>query len=198
MNESDTPEQETGNTPVMVEAATGADAEAVYRVQSQTWLDTYPNEEAGITREEIRVRVEGERSELIPEKIERWKKRIESDDKQSKVFVARVDGKVVGFTAPGFIDGQRRVGAIYVLPEAQNKGVGSSLMKQALTWHGNDEDIYLRTASYNQNAIDFYKRFGFEETGNPVIDEAAKERGITEIPEIEMILKAGTENPAVS
>ena len=189
MNESNTPTQEL-ESPVVVEPATAADAEAVLNVQRLTWLDTYPNEEAGITREDIRVRVEGEHGELIPQKIERWKKGIESTDGSRKVFVARVDGKVAGFAAPGFIDGQRRIGAIYVLPEAQGKGVGSSLMQQALTWHEHDEDVYLHVASYNNSAIDFYKRFGFKETGKDVTDDAAKLKGDKEIPEIEMVLKA--------
>lgn len=197
MNEEDVPHQETEVTSLIVEPATKNDAESIYRVQSQTWLDTYPNKDAGITREDIRLRIEGEHGELVSEKIKRWKERIESDNEKSKIFVARVDGKVVGFTAPGFIDGQRRIGAIYVLPEAQGKGVGSALMKQALSWHGNSDDIYLRVATYNHNAINFYKGFGFEETGNSITDQTAKDRGIVEIPEIEMVLRTHTANSSV-
>lgn len=50
---------------------------------------------------------------------------------------------------------------MYVAPEAQGKGVGSKLMNQVLDWYGRDQDIYLEVVSYNQNAINFYKRFGF-------------------------------------
>lgn len=63
-------------------------------------------------------------------------------------------------------------------------------MQKILDWHKGDEnDIYLRVASYNQNAIDFYKRFGFEQTDNLVVDEG-NVYGNTQIPEIEMMRKA--------
>ena len=92
--------------------------------------------------------------------------------------------------ASSFIDGKRSVGALYVLPETQGIGLGSKLIEKILGWHKSDENnIYLRVASYNQNAIDFYKRFGFESTDNIVVDEG-NIYGNTKIPEIEMMRKA--------
>lgn len=181
--------QEYNNQPITIEQAVPADAEAVCNVLRQTWLDTYPNEEAGITREDIQRRVEGEHGERIPQNIERWRDRIETKDGTTAVYVARAGDKIIGMTAPGIINDQRRIGAIYVLPEAQGKGVGSQLMQKALTWHGSKEDIFLAVASYNQNAIDFYKRFGFVPTGKPIEDEGDVFNG-KQIPEIEMVLKA--------
>lgn len=180
---------EIDNNAITIERATAEDAEAVSGLLRQTWLATYPNAEAGISEEDIRLRTEGENRERIPQNIENWRKRIETDDGSVAVFVARTDGKVVGMAAPGIIDAKRRIGAMYVLPEAQGKGVGGQLMKKALEWHGNTEDIYLLVASYNQNAIDFYKHFGFEKTDRVVVDEG-NVYGNTQIPEIEMIRKA--------
>jgi GNAT superfamily N-acetyltransferase len=180
---------ELDNSSVTIERALPEDAEAVSELLRQTWLATYPNAKAGITEEDIRLRTEGENGERIPQNVENWRKRIESDDGSVAVFVARTDGKVLGMAAPGIIDGKRRIGAMYVLPEAQGKGVGSILMQNALEWHGDKEDIYLLVASYNQNAIDFYKRFGFEQTDTPIVDEG-NVYGDTHIPEIEMIKRA--------
>ena len=180
---------ELNNIPITIERALPEDAEAISELLRQTWLATYPNVEAGITEEDIRLRTDGENGERIPQNIENWRKRIETNNGSIAVFVARTDGKVVGMAAPDIIDGKRRIGAIYVLPETQSKGVGSQLMQKALEWHGDKEDIYLFVASYNQRAIDFYKSFGFEQTHRAVVDEG-NVYGNTHIPEIEMIRKA--------
>ena len=172
--------------PITIERATTQDAEAVSELLRKTWLDTYPNVEAGITVEDIRLRTEGENGERIPKNIERWRESIEINDGTKAVFVAKLNRKVVGMTAPGIIDGQRRIGAMYVLPETQGKGIGGMLMQKALEWHGNTDSIYLLVASYNQKAIGFYKHFGFVQTDKDVVDKG-NIYGNVLIPEIEMV-----------
>jgi ribosomal protein S18 acetylase RimI-like enzyme len=184
------PMQAVEKQPIEIEHARSEDAEAIFNVQRATWLDTYPNKEAGITGEDIRKRIEGENGEKISPKIDKWRQGIEVSDGSRAVFVAREEGKVVGYVAPAIIDGQRRIGAIYVLPDSQGKGIGSELLHKAIEWHGRKEDIFLRVATYNQKAIDFYKRNGFKETNNVVEDEAAQKSGSKPIPEIEMVLGA--------
>lgn len=172
---------------IKIEPAVPEDAAAIFDVQRLTWFATYPNAEAGLTEENLRLRIEGENGKSIPEKIERWRKIIAEGIRT--VFVARISGRVVGFVAPGIMDGQRRIGALYVLPEAQGKGLGSQLLQKALEWHGKDQDIYLRAASFNHKAINFYKHFGFEQTDAVVTDDGDV-HGNTRISEIEMVLKA--------
>lgn len=174
---------------LLIEAARPGDEEAIAELLRITWQATYPNAEAGITEEDIRLRTEGENGERIPKKIERWRKNIEITDGSKAVYVARLNDIIVGVTAPNNIDGRRRLGALYVLPDLQGKGVGGKLIRKALDWHGDKDDIYLNVASYNKNAIDFYKRFGFEETDTIVVDKGDV-YGETQIPEIEMVLKA--------
>jgi ribosomal protein S18 acetylase RimI-like enzyme len=189
MSEIESNKQES-NQSVIIETAVPSDAEGVFNVQRLTWLATYPNDELGITEEDIRVQLEGEHGELIPQKIEKRRSGIEATGSERATFVVHDNDKVVGFVAPAIRDGQRRIGALYVLPETQGKGVGRKLLEKAIEWHGRDEDIFLHVASYNQNAIDFYKKNGFEETGKEVRDDVAQLGNGKEIPEIEMVLKA--------
>lgn len=173
----------------VVEPARAEDATGIFDVQRLTWMSTYPNPELGITAEDIRIHIEGEHSELIPPKIGRWRKGIEATGPQRATFVVRDEDKVIGYTAPAIINGQRRIGAIYVLPDKQGKGLGQKLLDKAIEWQGRDEDIFLHVASYNQSAIDFYTSNGFEKTGRPVGPEDSHSVNGKEIPEIEMVLR---------
>jgi GNAT superfamily N-acetyltransferase len=181
-----TNQNETQDQDIVIDLAATEDAEAVAEILRKTWLATYPNKEAGITEEDIRLRTEGKNGERIAKNIENWRKRIDAKDGLGAVFVARANGRIVGMAGPGINEGKRRVGALYVLPEAQGRGVGSRLMQRLLEWHGDQDDIYLNAASYNEKAINFYRGFGFEQTKNPVVDEG-NVYGNTHIPEIEMV-----------
>lgn len=172
-----------------VELAVPEDAEAISELLRRTWWTTYPSKDAGITEEDIRLRTDGANGERIAENIEKWRKQIEASNESGVVFAARCGGTVVGMAAPSIIDGVRHVGAIYVLPEYQGHSIGKKLMEKVLEWHGSDDDIYLSVASYNTNAINFYKRFRFEVTDKTIIDEG-NVYGNTLIPEIEMVRRA--------
>jgi GNAT superfamily N-acetyltransferase len=73
------------------------------------------------------------------------------------VRVARIDDKIVGFIARH----ENEIYALYVLPEAQDKGVGTALLKNAMK----DCD-HLALWSYEANgmASHFYTLRGFVET----------------------------------
>jgi GNAT superfamily N-acetyltransferase len=180
-----------------IRAATPADAIAIRSVQAQTWLATYPNAELGITREGLRRFLEGENGERIAERVERTRRRIEAHAAAPAGgcdFVAERAGEIVGFTAP-FVEpgGRRRVGALYVLPAAQGSGLGHRLLARNLAWHGEDQDVYLRVAAYNERAVRFYTRHAFALTGQPAPDELAID-GVV-MPELEMV-RRGRSAPA--
>jgi GNAT superfamily N-acetyltransferase len=179
-----------------VRPAVPEDAAAIRVVQARTWLATYPDEALGITREGLRQHLEGSAGEKIAGRAAQIRDRIEaqvSGSGRGRDFVAVLGDDVVGFTAP-FIEasGRRRVGALYVLPAAQGRGIGHLLMAENLAWHGDDQDIYLNVAAYNDRAKRFYERHGFAGTGEPAHSEVAAIGGVI-IPELQM-LRRGKRN----
>lgn len=80
----------------------------------------------------------------------------------TEVWVATRNGKTVGFI--GLIDSF--IGALFVAPNAQGSGVGYALAAHALALKGRLE---LQVYQSNENALAFYRRLGFAETGR--VDE---------------------------
>ncbi len=151
-----------------------------------TWLETYPNDEYKITKEEILQRFD-ESNPKFQERIEKRKQTVNQDPADHS-WIAKLDGKIVGFCSANKKD-VNRLQAIYVLPGYQGKGVGWKLISTSLDWLGEDKEIYVNVASYNQNAIDFYTKVGFVKTGKTVIDDVARFPSGAVIPEIEMVKK---------
>ena len=175
-----------------IRAATPADAAAIRSVQARTWLATYPNTELRITREGLRRHLEGADGEKIADRITRTRQRIEAHlaaPAGGCDFVAVLAGEIVGFTAP-FVEssGRRRVGALYVLPHVQGSGLGRRLLARNLAWHGEDQDVYLTVAAYNERAKRFYAGHGFVFTGRQGEDELAID-GVV-MPQLEMVRRA--------
>ena len=146
---------EFNDRSVTIGPAIKEDASGIFNVRLLTWLATYPNNDFGITQKDVRLRLEGQNGELIASNINRLQDTIVNPDDTRRVYVARENNRVVGFTVPAVIQGQRRIGALYILPEAQGKGYGTKLLNLSVSWHGRTEDIYLHVVSYNQKAIEF-------------------------------------------
>jgi ribosomal protein S18 acetylase RimI-like enzyme len=177
---------------VTIERAVPENAETICDIRDRAWLGAYPNAELGITVDDVRLMAQGPNGEYVPRRIAYLKEQLSKEDGTGETtFVAKVDGEVIGYIDPR-IDEQnhRRVGAIYVAPEAQGKGIGGKLMNQVLDWYGRDQDVYLEVISYNQNAINFYKRFGFVQTDTVVPPEEGRPSYLKTLPQIEMVLKA--------
>lgn len=136
------------------------DEEGIAYVHKQTWLETYPNEERGINKNDILLKdFDSE------EKLEKWRNRIkENGTGGAYVCVAKNDGKVVGVCMAAKGGKYNELKIIYVLPQYQGMGIGTKLAESALKWLGVEKDIILDVVDYNSNAIAFYKKIGFLET----------------------------------
>lgn len=162
------------------------DVYGIREVQRITWLKTYPSSKEGITKEDIQRKFEIDETPEGKKKIEGRKKNY--NNRNIGIWVAEAEGKIIGFCMAIKEEGCNRVGAIYVLPTYQGRGMGKLLIQKAFGWLGNKKNILINVARYNKQAIDFYKKFGFVETGKEgTLDSAAKLPSGKFIPEIELV-----------
>lgn len=159
------------------------DAEAWCEVRKLSWLDTYPNEEYGITREDILSKEFD-----TPEKIAKWRESM-ANPNDYVYFSAKVDGKVVGLStgrAAKLEDELNEVCAIYLLPEFQRQGIGSKLMQATLDTFDLTIPTVINAVVYNQKAISFYEKFGFKKNKLLPEDQGKLPNGKL-LPEVELI-----------
>lgn len=188
MSEAATANQELEEQAILIERARPEDAEAMLKLKQAAWLQSYPNEEHGVTVDDVhKMLTDADIAAAIPN----WQKAItdEKEDGDRLTFVAKISGKVVGYTSPGTIEGQRRIGAMYVDPVEHRKGAGGLLIHKATEWLGRDQDIYLHVVCFNDPAIGFYEHFGFHKTGKEFPEEI-DEKGAKVLAAVEMVLKA--------
>lgn len=164
-----------------VSLALPTDAEGIARVQAETWIATYPNEEAGIHREDIEsLHFTG------PEYVHNWQRSLETPKVDRQAWVIREEGAVIGYCVARKGGDVNRLQAIYVSPHHQGKGLGKKLMDVALVWLGNEKDVVLDVASYNLPSISFYEHLGFRKTGKDGLHVVPG--GSLSIPQTEMRL----------
>lgn len=169
---------------VEIQEALVSDAKTLSGIQRDVWITTYINKEYGITKEAILGKGMGSSIHIA-----KWEETIVKP--QSKTFIAKVNGIIVGFCFAKKEDNLSRIGSIYILKEFQGKGLGTKLIENAISYLGREKPIVLEVATFNQRAIHFYKKCGFEETGNEIAEEqmVRLQSGIV-LPEIEMVLSA--------
>lgn len=171
---------------IEISVATPEDVRGMQEVFYKTWLATYPNEEAGITVDDIEDRY---KDAFTDEALSKRAERIANPPEGESLFFAKDGDKVIGLCRIVKSDQCNRLQAIYVLPEYQGRGIGRRLWEEAQKVFDADKDIVVDVATYNKNAIDFYKKLGFEETGKRWEDEKFKMKSGAKIPEMELLIK---------
>lgn len=140
------------------------DAPEMARVLLAAWLQSYPNEEAGIDEAWIR---EHRGSVTTSEGIAQWQEFITGTaHRPDQLFcrVVRCRGEIVGFLCGRRKEDVVDLGPMYLLDKAQGGGLGGRLMDLFLDWAG-DAPMRLWVTAYNERAIRFYRRYGFRATG---------------------------------
>ena len=145
-----------------IREVTVADTEALRRMQADSWRATYPNDEHGVSQAWVEGHVT---AWLTPDALEKSRSIVEEaiNDRDGFYRLAEHDGEVVGFVrATTRDDGAKELKAIYIRPDMFGRGLGGQLMSRAMAWIGDESDAVLEVVSYNQRAIRFYEKFGFE------------------------------------
>ena len=171
------------NSNITIQKATPDDAQGIGEVFYKTWLATYPNEEIGLTEDDVEFKfkdrhlADGSKYANIP-------------DNQS-VLTAKDGDLVVGICRLVKHEEMNELTVIYVLPEYQGRGIGKMFWNEALKFFDPSKSIIVKVVSYNKNAIEFYKKLGFKDTGKIFYDEHFRMKSGVIPPETEMTLPAG-------
>lgn len=164
-----------------------SDMKSIREVQKLSWLETYPNEQLGITKDDINIRFASDNTEEGKWQMEERTKRFFSPN--AYTWIVKDDDHIVGYCLAIRDKAISRIQAIYVLSEYQGGGLGKALLSRALKWLGNKKKVYLNVASYNENAISFYEHMGFVKTGKTLEEDFIPLASGKIIHEVEMVLQ---------
>lgn len=83
---------------------------------------------------------------------------------RSVIYVAEIKGQVAGFAnySPVRDGGKVELAAIYLYPDFQVLGIGTALLKRAVTELDGLKEIYINVEKGNTIGMNFYKAKGFE------------------------------------
>ncbi len=171
------------------------DARGVAEVLYKTWLTVYPNEKAGITTDDIEDKF---KDSFTEDSLAKRAERIMHPKEGERLFVAKDGDIVVGICIIVKHSDKNQLQAIYVLPDHQGRGIGSLLWQEAQKEFTPGNDTIVQVATYNVNAINFYKNLGFVGTGKEFQDERFRMKSGAILPETEMVIRAKNKEIEVS
>jgi GNAT superfamily N-acetyltransferase len=154
------------------------------KINSLTYLNTYKSEEYWINEEIIKkYSMSEDQKRLFLEK-----KSKEIQDNPWSYILAKNGDKIVWYACwKKHIDKEyNELFAIYILPEYHKKWIWKLLIKEVFNYLWFDKDIIVQVIWYNENAIWFYKKVGFEK------DIDLKDYEMLKwiwVPEVQMIKK---------
>lgn len=168
---------------IKIRKSTKLDSESIREVSYKTWIETYPNKEFGITKDDI------EDFFLKIKKNRKIKKKTNLTDK-SLTYVATINNVVVGYVVGYIRENFSQLQAIYILSKHQNKGVGKMLFdKINEDFFEKGKNVIVQVANYNINAIESYKKWGFSDTGKRFQDEKFRFKSGSIITQVELVMK---------
>ena len=171
---------------IKIERATGDDALGLREVQRNTWLQTYANERSGITTDDIGWYFNTFKKSFSEGALQKTAAELQEQKPNEAAFVAKDNGRIIGFEWAMKYPTHNELGALYVLPSHQGQSVGFGLWNQARSFFDPTLPTRITVNKDNENAISFYERLGFKQTDKEIPSELTFPSGAT-FSEIEMI-----------
>lgn len=134
---------------------------ALRTMHAQSWLDTYPSDEHGVSRQWVAQRVA---RWTTPEGMEKSRTHFEKifGHPQHLHQVALRGLEVVGVVHASNIEDKQRLEALYVEKSLKGSGLAHHLMGIAMAWYDTSRPVELEVISYNDRARTFYEKYGFD------------------------------------
>lgn len=89
----------------------------------------------------------------------------ETENPVATYFLAKIDGKIVGYCGVWLVYGEGQITNIAVLPEYRNKKIASALLEKVMAHCKEADKIILEVRESNIPAISLYEKFGFVKAG---------------------------------
>jgi len=132
-------------------------------MHNQSWIDTYPNHDAGVSLDYIKETVAGR---LTEQSLNRRRSNIErsKDDPTYFFRIAKNEhGNIVGFV-DGFLKNDRyELAGLYTDKTTHGSGLALQLWESYKEWVDPTKTIWLTVVTYNERAKAFYKKIGFND-----------------------------------
>ncbi len=160
------------------------DTEGIIDMHVQSWLDVYPNDEHGISREYVKEQVKRFTNDDGHKKRRSYIEEAHTNPDYFFRIAKDKDDKIVGFIDVRRGDQENELKGLYLEKTAYGTGLARRLADEAMDWLGNNKDIRLTVVTYNDRAQAFYRKYGFER-----VPDSEREKDNTGIPIVEMVRK---------
>lgn len=148
---------------IVITKGRAADAIGIQDVYYRAWLETYPNRDIGITQADIE---DWFKDRYAAHVMTALRERLVSIREGDVTFVARDDERVVGVCRMRRHSDCNELKTLYVLPDYKRQKVGARLLIHALDFANRRQSTLADVASYNMDAIAFYRAYNFRQNGS--------------------------------
>lgn len=149
-----------------IEAPQLGDEASIGPMHIKAWKESYLNEGLGVTEEWIDEQI-GHFATDLEHRRNTIAEALEHPDKVLYRVVKNANGEIVGFMHGTKGEEFNELEGIYILNEAKKTGTGGRLMTEFLEWGDKEKPCHLGVFSFNEDALGFYKRYGFVQNDKP-------------------------------